>query len=108
MNNPLEKLGVKCECCQERPAIAVCSTSVPYSAAYAYCAECAAAGLDPYWILVTNTACCGGLEGTADLWQQHVKRCLDIYGKSVEMFEADVKQAVEDIEKGSEDENEQP
>lgn len=83
----------KCECCEKNDAIGVASTSIPYSAAY--CADCAAAGRDPYWVLVANTAGCGGLHHTNKDWQAHVKHGLDFYNKTIEEFTASVDEAIE-------------
>lgn len=79
---------VICEVCGKRPAVAVLATSVPYSAAY--CRECAEAGVDPYWILVANTACIDGLEHAGDWWREMVARSLEYLGKTREEFDADV------------------
>jgi len=91
--NPLK--DVKCECCGA-PAIGVASTSIPYSAAY--CQSCAEAGYDPYWVLVSNTAMCNGLENTNEEWQKHVKIGLVFYDKSLDQFNTEVQTAISDME----------
>jgi hypothetical protein len=85
-----------CECCNERPAIGIASTSMPISVAY--CAECAAAGVDPYFILLCNTVCVGGMDLAADWWKRQVEFCLDFFGRSREVFDADVAKALKDLD----------
>jgi hypothetical protein len=78
-----------CEVCNKNTSVGVASVpGVPYSAAY--CRECLAANAHPYFIVVANTACCGGLENTCPEWQDMVRDTLAHLGKSAEQFEADV------------------
>lgn len=84
-----------CEVCEKRPAVAVCSTSIPYSAAY--CRECAEVGADPYWVVVSNTAAIGGMEHAAEHWHDQVRRTLEHLGKTREEFDAAVVVVIQEL-----------
>lgn len=82
-----------CEVCRKNQAVGVaCVPGVPYSAAY--CRACLEANAHPYFIVVANTACCGGLEHTHEGWQDMVRCTLAHLGKSVAQFEADVTESM--------------
>ncbi len=84
-----------CEVCGKSKAIGVASVpGVPYSAAY--CKECLEANAHPYFILVANTACCGGFDKTCPEWQDMVRDTLAYLGKSAEQFEKDVAESMHD------------
>lgn len=85
-----------CEVCGARPAIGVFSTSIPYSAAY--CRECVEAGVDPYWVIVSNTACVGGLAQANEWWEGQVTRTLEHLGRSREQFDVEVAEAIKQME----------
>src|SRR5574337_21580 len=82
-----------CEVCKKNKAVGVCSVpGVRYSAAY--CRQCLEADAHPYFIMVANTACCGGLEHTCEEWQEMVRHTLAHLNKSAEEFEKDVAEAI--------------
>ena len=91
-----------CEVCNKNPSIGVCAVpGVPYSAAY--CSQCLAAGANPYNIVVSNTACIGGLENSADWWKVLVDKTLNHLEKSYAEFEKDVEQSIKELDKLMED-----
>lgn len=97
----MSELPIKliCEVCNEREAVGVCSTSIPYSAAY--CEECLQAGVDPYWVVVANTACINGLEHSNDEWKEQVNRTLKHLNKTKEQFNIDVAKSIKDLDSAS-------
>lgn len=83
-----------CEACNKNISVGVCSVpGVPYSAAY--CAECLEADSHPMFLLLANTACCGGLQHSAPWWKEIVTRSLAHQGKTQEWFDAEVEQAIQ-------------
>lgn len=87
----------KCETCNERDAVVVCSVpGVPYSAAF--CRECLDANAIPYWIAVANTASLGGLDNCAEWWGEAVLDTLRHLGKTREDFDSAVAKAVFDMD----------
>lgn len=86
---------VICETCQVRQAIGVASTSMPYSAAF--CRECAEAGVEPYWVIVCQTACLAGMQFAAEWWIAQVDRVLAYLGKTRAEFDADVAKEIEKL-----------
>lgn len=86
-----------CEVCKQNVSIGVyCVPSVPISCAY--CEECANAGAHPWWILVSNTACIGGLAKTADWWKWMVTDTCNHLGKTLEEFNTDVQKSLNQLE----------
>lgn len=86
----------KCEACEENEAIAVCS--VPAVAmSCAYCARCLREGIQPYHILVANTACLGGWDQAAEWWKTMVRTTLKFKNKTEAEFLADVAKSLEDL-----------
>jgi hypothetical protein len=84
-----------CEVCKKEQAVGVCCVpGVPYSAAY--CKTCLDANAHPYFIVVANTACIGGLEHSAPWWQDIVRDTLVHLGKTPEEFKADVDKSIAD------------
>ena len=87
----------KCDVCNDEPVVGVaCVPGMPVSVAYGR--KCLDANAHPYGLVVANTACCGGLEHTADWWQQIVKDTLSHLGKSLEQFNADVAKDIKEFE----------
>ena len=82
-----------CDVCNVHQAIGVAAVPcVPMSAAY--CITCLAVGADPYWALVANTTCCGGLEHTHADWQGMVTRTCAYLGIPLEQFHREVAEAI--------------
>jgi len=74
-----------CNVCGKNEALGVCCVpSVPCS--MAYCKECLEANAHPWGILVANTACCNGLENTADFWKEMVEDTCKHLGRTIEEF----------------------
>ena len=85
-----------CEACNVNEAMAVVSVpGVPMSAAY--CAECLRLNSHPMYILIANTACCGGLECCADWWREMVTASLLYQNKTLEWFNAEVAESMRRI-----------
>lgn len=86
-----------CETCERNDSIAVaCVPGVPYSAGY--CLECLKVNAHPWFILVSATASCGGLDKMIPEWREMVDcTCLRL-GKTLDQFNADVAQAEKDME----------
>jgi hypothetical protein len=83
-----------CEVCSKNVAVGVAAVpGLPCSAAY--CAECLAADAHPYYLVVANTACCGGLKKCAPWWQDLVQQTLTHLGKTEEEFNKDVEKDIE-------------
>lgn len=70
---------------------------VPYSASYG--SNCLAANAHPYWVLVANTAMCGGYDQTAEFWRQMVDDTLEWLGKTREEFDAAVAEVIAEGER---------
>lgn len=86
-----------CDCCHENPAIGIAAVpGVPMS--IAWCRTCLEAEVAPYEILVANTACCGGIEATAEWWSELVKRSLSYHKKILPEFLEDVAKALDKLE----------
>lgn len=86
-----------CEVCKKNQAVGVaCVPGVPYSAAY--CKECLEANAHPYFIMVGNTACIGGLEHAHPEWAEMVRCTLVHIGKTQEEFDKDVAEAIKNEE----------
>jgi hypothetical protein len=87
------KAEAKCDVCGRQGIAGVAAMpGVPIS--FAYCHTCLAAGAHPYEIVVANTAMCGGLEQTAEWWQELVQRTLDYFSKDPADFAADVAEGI--------------
>src|SRR5919109_204932 len=74
-----------CDVCGKRTPIGVAASSIgPMS--FAYCRSCLEERAEPYFMVVTTLACCGGrLEGTADWFKDMiVPASLEVAGKTVE------------------------
>ncbi len=86
----------KCEVCNEREGDAVlCVPGMPYSASY--CKECAQAGANPYWCLVTNAAMCEGIGNMRPEYASLVEVTLKYLGKTWDEFNADVKKDMNEM-----------
>jgi hypothetical protein len=86
---------VKCETCGVNNAIGVAAVpGVPYSAAY--CASCIKANAHPWWLVVANTADIGGLDDAADWWVEIVEATCTHLGKTMDEFNREVAQAIND------------
>jgi len=84
-----------CEVCNKNVSVGVaCVPAVPISCAY--CKECLEANAHPWWVLVANTACCGGLSYTADWWKLMVEDTCKHLGKTLEQFEEDVEKSLKE------------
>lgn len=82
-----------CEVCKKNISVGVyCVPSVPISCAY--CQECLNMDAHPWWVLVSNTACCGGLHNTADWWKWMVTNTYNHLGKSLGEFLVDVEKDI--------------
>lgn len=100
---------MKCESCGgTENIVGVASVpGVPYSAAY--CAGCLKANSHPMWVLLANTACCGGLGHTNADWQQMVMDSLKHQNKTLEWFNEQVAAAGADLNRqGDTDRAEEP
>lgn len=87
----------KCEVCEERAAVMVCSVpGIPYSAGY--CRECLEADAHPYHLVVSNTACVGGRDKAAPWWLDVVDHSLAWLKKSPEEFDGDVAAVMKRLE----------
>jgi hypothetical protein len=87
-----------CQVCDKNLAVGVaCVPGVPYSAAY--CLDCLKADAHPLFIVIANTACCGGLEYCHDGWREVVDHTLAHLGKTKEWFVEEVAKSMkEEIE----------
>lgn len=68
---------------------------VPVSVAYGR--KCLEANAHPYWIMVNNTALCGGYARCAPWWQQMVDDTLSHLDLSRVSFDNDVAVALEEL-----------
>jgi hypothetical protein len=83
-----------CEVCNKNKSIGVASVpGVPYSAAY--CKECLEANAHPLFIIIANTACCGGLDKCSDWWKEIVNDTLKHLNKTLEWFNKEVELSIE-------------
>ncbi len=83
-----------CDACKENEALGVAAVpGVPMSVAY--CRECLQANSHPMYVLIGNTACCGGLDNTVDEWQQMVMCSLHHQDKTLEWFNEEVRKSIE-------------
>jgi hypothetical protein len=88
---------MKCETCgTEKNIVGVASVpGVPYSAAY--CRDCLEANAHPWWVLVSNTASCGGLEKMHEAWVDMVDCTCARLDKTREQFNEEVAVAIRDL-----------
>lgn len=78
-----------CDVCGERQAVGVAAVpGVPISVAY--CKLCLQANAHPLYVLIGNTALCGGFDQCADWWQGMVESTLQHLGKTREWFDVEV------------------
>lgn len=85
-----------CEVCGDEPAVGVASVpGVPYSAPYGR--RCLNANAHPIGILIGNTACCGGLDKTAEWWRDMVECTLRHLNKNDAWFAAEVAQLMAEM-----------
>lgn len=91
-------LDGKCECClQEKELVGVASLpAMPMS--IAWCKDCLAADVIPFWAAVVNTASMNGLDGTNDWWKDLVERSLIYHNKTKEEFDEEVAKSIADLE----------
>lgn len=83
-----------CQVCEKNEAKGVyCVPSIPMS--MAYCQECILANAHPWFILVANTACIGGLHKAAPFWRQMVVDTCKHLGRSFEEFNSHVESDME-------------
>lgn len=74
-----------CDVCNDEPGVGVASVpGIPMSVAYGK--KCLAANAHPYGILVSHTAILGGLENTADWWNEMVVNTCKHLGKTLAEF----------------------
>lgn len=99
LSGALDALGLApltCDVCGKEPAVGVAAVpGVPVSMAYG--GNCLAAGAHPYWVLVANTALCGGYDRTVEEWRGMVDDTLAHLEITREKFDADVSQSIEDL-----------
>ena len=82
-----------CEVCNKNRAIGVCCVpGVPVSCAY--CRECLDANAHPWWVLVANTVCIGGLKNAADWWKKMVRDTCRHLGRTIEEFNQEVQKEI--------------
>ena len=92
-----KKKNLVCEICKDEPAVGVvCVPSVPYSAAYGQ--KCLDANAHPWFILVANTACIGGLDKAAEFWKEMVECTCKHLGKTIEEFNLAVAESVKTLD----------
>lgn len=85
-----------CEVCNKEKAVGVaCVPMVPMSVAY--CKSCLKANAHPWWILIANTVCIGGLNNANLCWQEMVKDTCNHLSKSIEEFNQAVKTELEQM-----------
>jgi hypothetical protein len=63
-----------------------------------YGAKCLAAGAEPYSTCIAAVACAGGYDGLVDWAQAIIDQSLVVAGKSREQLDADVAEAVREME----------
>ena len=96
----------KCEVCGKNDSIGVCCVpGIPISCAY--CEECLKVNAHPWWILVANTSCIGGLKNAADWWKKMVEDTCKHLGKTIDEFNSEVEEAIRKFEKDFGDEEEE-
>ena len=93
-NKLMERIDMPtCEVCNKNQAIGVCCVpAVPISCAY--CRECLQANAHPWWVLIANTVCIGGLEFANDEWKKMVKDTCKHLGKTMEEFNREVAEEI--------------
>lgn len=85
--------GDVCDVCEAEPTVGVASVpGVPISVAY--CRKCLEANAHPWWVLVANTACMGGLQNADRWWVEMVEDTCRHLGQTRDLFEADVATAI--------------
>ena len=83
-----------CEVCDKRDAVGVaCVPMAPISCAY--CTECLAANAHPWYALVANTACIGGLENANGNWKKMVQDTCTYLNKTLEDFNKAVQESID-------------
>lgn len=91
-----------CEVCNKNESFSTISVpGVPISCAY--CMECFQANAHPWWILVSNTACIGGIENAAKYWKEMVEATCNHLGKSMEEFNREVEVGIEHLNRALEE-----
>lgn len=99
-----EQSKLVCDVCNKEKAIGVaCIPMVPMSVAY--CRKCLEANAHPWWALVANTICINGLENANDEWKQMVYDTCKYLNRTLEEFNKEVKQGIEDMRKELEEFN---
>lgn len=89
--------GVKCEVCNDEPAIGVYSVpGVPMSCAYGE--KCIKAEAHPWNVLVANVSCIGDLSKAAPWVVEMVDATCKHLGKTREQFDTDVHDANKKME----------
>lgn len=84
----------KCDCCGVGEVVGVASSGLG-AFSIAWCRDCLAEGVEPYWACVATTACCGGtIEDLADWARDVVIRSVAKAGKTIEEFLADVARSI--------------
>jgi hypothetical protein len=92
-----EEKKLICEACGKNEAVGVCC--VPAVAiSCAYCKPCLEANNHPMWVLVSNTACIGGFEHSAEFWREMVTDSLKAQGKTLEWFNQQVAADIKEME----------
>lgn len=86
-----------CDVCNKNESVGVaCVPGVPIS--MAYCRECLQVNAHPYYVLVANTAMCGGLDQMNDEWKGMVTDTCKHLGKTIEQFNLDVQDDIKKLE----------
>jgi len=80
---------IKCEVCHSNNAVTTAAVpAIPHTAAY--CQVCLKANAHPWWLLVANTAECGGLADCASWWKDMVSATCARLNKTLEEFDTEV------------------
>lgn len=87
-----------CEVCNKNQAVGVCCVpGVPISCAY--CKECLEANAHPWWVLLANTVCIGGLINAAPWWKKMVEDTCRHLGRTKEEFNQEVQKEIDNMDK---------
>lgn len=87
--------GSACDVC-DGPTLIVASSALG-AISFAYCSRCAATGAEPYWMLVTTIALCGGIDQVAEHVTACIQPTLEIAGKTEGQFRADVMESMAEM-----------
>lgn len=90
----------ECGCCHQQKEIVGVAAVPGIPMSIAWCRDCINADAIPYELCVTNTALIGGRENAAEWWLEGVVTpTLKYFNKTLEQFDADVKNDMDLIER---------